>query len=51
MIKRGQIYYIDFSPVVGSEQGGCRPAVVVSNDIGNNFSPVIIVAPITSKVD
>ena len=51
MIKRGQIYYIDLSPVVGSEQGGCRPAVVISNDVGNNFSPVIIIAPITSKID
>lgn len=50
MIKRGQILYIDFSPVKGCEQGGYRPAVVVSNDIGNHYSPVIIIAPITSKV-
>ena len=49
-IKRGQIYYADLSPVVGSEQGGIRPVLIVSNDIGNNKSPVVIVAPITSVI-
>lgn len=49
-IKRGQIWYADLSPIVGSEQGGARPVVVISNDIGNSKSPVIIVAPLTTKV-
>ena len=49
-IKRGQIWYADLSPVIGSEQGGMRPVLVVSNDIGNKHSPVIIVAPITSQI-
>lgn len=49
-IKRGQIYYADLSPVRGSEQGGMRPVLVVSNDKGNAVSPVVIVAPITTKV-
>lgn len=48
-IKRGDIYYADFNPVVGSEQGGIRPAVTIQNNVGNRFSPTIIVAPITSK--
>ena len=48
--KRGQIYMCDMSPVIGSEQGGLRPVIIVSNDIGNKHSPVVIVAPITSKV-
>ena len=47
-IKRGQIWYADLSPIRGSEQGGLRPVVVVSNNKGNEVSPVIIVAPITS---
>lgn len=47
--KRGQIVYVDFSPVRGSEQGGFRPALIVSNDIGNKYSPVVIVAPITCQ--
>ena len=51
IVNRGDVYYANLSPSQGSEQGGSRPAVVVSNDVGNNFSPVIIVAPITSKVD
>ena len=49
-IKRGQIWYADLSPIRGSEQGGLRPVVVVSNNKGNEVSPVIIVAPITSVV-
>lgn len=50
-IKRGDIYYADLSPVVGSEQGGVRPVIVVQNNIGNKFSPTTIVAPITSKMN
>lgn len=50
MIKRGDIYYADLSPVVGSEQGGIRPVLVVQNDIGNRYSPTIIVAAITSQI-
>jgi mRNA interferase MazF len=50
-IKRGDIYYADLSPVVGSEQGGVRPVLVVQNDIGNKFSPTIIVSAITSQLD
>lgn len=48
-IKRGDIYYADLSPVVGSEQGGVRPVVVVQNDIGNQYSNTVIVALVTSK--
>lgn len=48
-IKKGQIYYADLSPVVGSEQGGIRPVLIVQNDTGNRFSPTVIVAPITTK--
>lgn len=51
MIKRGELYYADLSPVVGSEQGGIRPVLVVQNDIGNKYSPTIIAAAITSKLD
>lgn len=51
MIKRGEIYYADLSPVVGSEQGGIRPVLIVQNDIGNQYSPTIIVAAITSKIE
>lgn len=47
-IKRGQIYYADPSPIVGSEQDGCRPVLILQNDMGNRFSPTTIVAPITS---
>lgn len=46
--KRGQIYYADLSPVIGSEQGGMRPVLIIQNDIGNQHSPTTIVAPITS---
>ena len=49
-IKRGEIYYADLSPVVGSEQGGVRPVLVVQNDIGNKYSPTVIVCAITSKM-
>ena len=48
-IKRGDIYYADLSPVVGSEQSGVRPILIIQNDIGNKFSPTIIGVPITSK--
>lgn len=48
-IKRGDVYYADLSPVVGSEQSGIRPILVIQNDIGNKFSPTIIGVPITSK--
>lgn len=50
-IKRMQVWYADMSPVVGSEQGGYRAVVIVSNDIGNKYSPVVIAAPITSKIN
>lgn len=49
-IKRGDIYYADLSPVIGSEQGGLRPVLIVQNDIGNKFSPTVIAAAITSKI-
>ena len=48
-IKRGDIYYADLSPVVGSEQGGVRPVLIVQNDIGNKYSPTVIAAAITSQ--
>ena len=50
MIKRGEMYYADLSPVIGSEQGGIRPVLVVQNDVGNKFSPTVIVAAITSQM-
>ena len=50
-INRGDIYYADLSPVVGSEQGGLRPVLVIQNDIGNKFSPTVIIAAITSQLD
>lgn len=49
-INRGDIYYADLSPVVGSEQGGVRPVLVVQNDVGNKYSPTVIIAAITSKL-
>ncbi len=49
-VKRGELYYADLSPVVGSEQGGIRPVLVVQNDTGNKFSPTIIAAAVTSKI-
>lgn len=51
IIKRGDIYYADLSPVIGSEQGGIRPVLVVQNDIGNKYSPTIIAAAITSQIN
>ncbi len=48
-IKRGEIYYADLSPVIGSEQGGIRPVLIIQNDVGNKFSPTVIAAAITSK--
>ena len=48
-VKRGDIYYADLSPVVGSEQGGIRPVLIVQNDVGNKFSPTVIAAAITSR--
>lgn len=48
-IKRGELYYADLSPAIGSEQGGIRPVLIVQNDIGNKFSPTTIVVNITSK--
>lgn len=50
-IHRGEIYYADLSPVVGSEQGGMRPVLIVQNDVGNKHSPTVIAAAITSKMD
>ncbi len=49
-IRRGEIYFADLSPVVGSEQGGTRPVLVLQNDIGNQYSPTTIVAAITSQI-
>ena len=51
MIRRGDIYYADLRPVVGSEQGGVRPVLVIQNDMGNRHSPTIICAAITSKMN
>ncbi len=50
-VKRGDIYYADLSPVVGSEQGGVRPVLIVQNDVGNKYSPTVIAAAITSQQD
>ena len=49
-VKRGDIYYADLSPVVGSEQGGIRPVLVIQNDVRNKYSPTVIAAAITSKI-
>ncbi len=51
IVKRGDIYYADLSPVIGSEQGGVRPILVVQNDVGNKYSPTIIIAAITSQIN
>ncbi len=48
-IRRGDIYYADLSPVVGSEQGGIRPVLIIQNDVGNKYSPTVIAAAITSR--
>ena len=50
-VKRGDIFYADLSPVVGSEQGGVRPVVIVQNDVGNKHSPTVIAAAITSRTE
>ena len=50
-IRRGDIYYADLSPVVGSEQGGIRPVLIIQNDVGNRHSPTVICAAITSKMN
>ncbi|MHA6259824.1 type II toxin-antitoxin system PemK/MazF family toxin [Sporosarcina sp. CAU 1771] len=49
-IKRGDVFFADLSPVVGSEQGGTRPVLVIQNDIGNRFSPTVIIAAITAQI-
>ncbi|HHV79375.1 MAG TPA: type II toxin-antitoxin system PemK/MazF family toxin [Firmicutes bacterium] len=49
-VKRGDVFYADLSPVIGSEQGGIRPVLVIQNDVGNKFSPTTIVAAITSQI-
>ena len=51
IVKRGDIYYADLSPVVGSEQGGTRPVLIVQNDMGNKHSPTVIAAAITSQMN
>jgi mRNA interferase MazF len=51
IVKRGDVYYADLSPVIGSEQGGVRPVLVVQNDIGNRYSPTVIVSAITSQIN
>ena len=50
-IKRGELYYADLSPVVGSEQGGVRPVLEVQNDVGNKYSPTVIAAAVTSRIN
>ncbi|MDD6996166.1 MAG: type II toxin-antitoxin system PemK/MazF family toxin [Candidatus Borkfalkiaceae bacterium] len=50
-VKRGELYYADLSPVVGSEQGGIRPVLVVQNDVGNKYSPTVIAAAVTSRIN
>ena len=50
-MKRGDIFYADLSPVVGSEQGGVRPVIIIQNDIGNKYSPTIIITAITSQIN
>ncbi len=50
-VKRGDIYYADLSPVVGSEQGGVRPVLIIQNDVGNKYSPTVIAAAITSRIN
>lgn len=51
VVKRGDIFYADLSPVIGSEQGGVRPVLVIQNDIGNKYSPTIIIAAVTSQIN
>ncbi|KXG74452.1 type II toxin-antitoxin system PemK/MazF family toxin [Thermotalea metallivorans] len=51
LVKRGDIFYADLSPVIGSEQGGVRPVLIIQNDVGNKYSPTVIVAAITSQIN
>lgn len=51
IIRRGDVFYADLSPVVGSEQGGVRPVLVIQNDIGNKYSPTVIIAAVTSQIN
>ena len=51
VVYRGEVYYADLSPVIGSEQGGLRPVLIVQNDVGNKYSPTVIVAPVTTNHD
>lgn len=51
IVKRGDIFYADLSPVIGSEQGGIRPVIILQNDVGNKYSPTVIVAAITSQIN
>jgi len=51
VLRRGDIFYGDLSPVIGSEQGGVRPVLIIQNDIGNKYSPTVIVAAITSQIN
>lgn len=51
MVKRGELYYADLSPVIGSEQGGVRPVLIVQNNVGNKYSPTIIAAAVTSQLE
>lgn len=51
IVKRGDIFYADLSPVIGSEQGGIRPVIIIQNDVGNKYSPTVIVAAITSQIN
>ena len=50
IVKRGDVFFADLSPVIGSEQGGTRPVLIIQNDIGNRFSPTVIVAAITAQI-
>ncbi|MCX7884951.1 MAG: type II toxin-antitoxin system PemK/MazF family toxin [Caloramator sp.] len=50
-VKRGDIFYADLSPVIGSEQGGIRPVLIIQNDVGNKYSPTVIIAAITSQIN
>ena len=51
VVKRGEIFYADLSPVIGSDQGGIRPVIIIQNDIGNRYSPTVIIAAITSQIN
>ncbi len=51
IVKRGDVFYADLSPVVGSEQGGVRPVLIIQNDIGNKYSPTVIIAAVTSQIN